>query len=99
MTIEQFQRIIKETYYDKDKKRGLEPTFQWFVEEVGELAKALRKGSKEELIHEFSDVFAWLTSLANLVGIDLTEAAQRYSHGCPKCKKSPCICQDPKRKE
>ncbi|HDM90094.1 MAG TPA: nucleotide pyrophosphohydrolase [candidate division WOR-3 bacterium] len=95
MTIEEFQRIIRETYYEKDSRRGLASTFQWFVEEVGELASALRKGSREDLLHEFSDVFAWLTSLANLTGVDMVEAAKRYEKGCPKCGKSPCVCGEP----
>ncbi len=94
MEIKEFQKIIKDTYYEKDKRRGVEGTFRWFVEEVGELAKAIRRGDRENLMEEFSDVMAWLFSLANLEGIDMEEAAQRYAHGCPKCGHIPCTCDE-----
>jgi len=94
MEIKEFQKIIKDTYYEKDKRRGVEGTFRWFVEEVGELAKAIRRGERENLVEEFSDVMAWLFSLANLEGIDMEEAAQRYAHGCPKCGHIPCTCDE-----
>jgi NTP pyrophosphatase (non-canonical NTP hydrolase) len=41
---------------------------------------------------EFSDVLAWLLSVANLAGVDIEAAAQRYANGCPKCHNSPCRC-------
>ena len=63
------------------------------MEEVGELARALRKGDSANLAHEFGDVLAWLVSLANLEGVDLEEAASRYSASCPKCGQSPCRCE------
>jgi hypothetical protein len=44
-------------------------------------------------------VLAWLVTLADLTGVDMTEAARRYEHGCPKCATSPCRCgaHDPTR--
>jgi NTP pyrophosphatase (non-canonical NTP hydrolase) len=65
----------------------------WFMEEVGELSGALRGGSAEELSLEFADVLAWLTTLANLAGVDLERAVQRkYGSGCPGCGRQPCVC-------
>jgi NTP pyrophosphatase (non-canonical NTP hydrolase) len=91
-----FQEIIRETYYGKDKKRGVARTFQWLVEEMGELSKALREGKRDFLEEEFADVVAWLASLANLVEISLEDVAmKRYGEGCPKCKKIPCQCVEP----
>lgn len=90
--VSHFQRAIEETYLRRDMSRGLEGTFRWFVEEVGELARALRKGDHKTLEEEFSDVFAWLTTLASLAGVDMEQAARRYVKGCPKCKKKPCNC-------
>jgi len=52
----------------------------------------LGKGDKTRLMEEFSDVFAWLTTLASLLGVDMEEAAQRYARGCPKCGSKPCRC-------
>ena len=92
--IREFQEKIRKTYFSKDKKRGREKTFIWFTEEVGELARALRRGDKEDQRREFGDVFAWLTSLANLYQIDLEDAVEKYSYGCPRCGKSPCRCEE-----
>ena len=92
MEISALQRSLRRTYYQRDAKRGRDATFRWLTEEVGELAKALRRGQPDELVHEFSDVLAWLASLANLIGVDLEEAMARYADGCPKCGRSPCTC-------
>ena len=97
MEISEFQRVIRETYLERDLARGVDGTFRWMVEEVGELAKALRglPGAEPvpaELAHEAADVLAWLTSVANLAGVDLEAAAARYADGCPRCHASPCAC-------
>jgi NTP pyrophosphatase (non-canonical NTP hydrolase) len=90
--ISEFQGLLRLTYLERDARRGRDATFRWMTEEVGELARALRHGQRQDLELEFSDVLAWLASLANLVDIDLDEAAARYSNGCPKCGASPCTC-------
>src|SRR5471032_2714718 len=93
MTLSKFQQIIKDTYDAKDRQRGVLATFMWFVEEVGELATALRSGSGEEQAAEFADVLAWLATLANGAGVDLEQAVRKkYGQGCPGCGKVPCIC-------
>jgi NTP pyrophosphatase (non-canonical NTP hydrolase) len=93
MTLGDLQRIIRDTYDAKDRRRGVEGTFMWFTEEVGELATALRGGTQDERALEFADVLAWLATLANIVGIDLDEAVQRkYGRGCPDCGRVPCAC-------
>ena len=92
-TLADLQRIIRETYDAKDRRRGIEGTFMWFMEEVGELATALRGGSQEERALEFADVLAWLATLANIAGIDLEQAVQnKYGTGCPDCRQIPCAC-------
>ena len=93
MEIAELQRTLNDTYFERDERRGTDATFRWLTEEVGELAKALRRGVPDELALEFSDVLAWLASLANLTGIDLESAAARYAAGCPKCGASPCTCE------
>jgi NTP pyrophosphatase (non-canonical NTP hydrolase) len=93
LSISEFQQWIRDAFGDKDAKRGVDGTFLWFMEEVGELATALRSGTKEERAEEFADVLAWLVTLANTTGIDLEEAARlKYAHGCPTCRRSPCTC-------
>lgn len=82
-------------YLDKDVARGVDGTFMWLMEEVGELAAALREGTPEEQAEEFADVLAWLTTIANVAGIDLVDAIQRkYGAGCPGCGQFVCACDD-----
>jgi NTP pyrophosphatase (non-canonical NTP hydrolase) len=93
MELAEFQDAIRRTFLERDAARGLDGTFRWMVEEVGELAKALREGSPAERAHEAGDVLAWLASVANLLDIDLEEAAARYANGCPRCGDQPCTCR------
>jgi NTP pyrophosphatase (non-canonical NTP hydrolase) len=90
MEIASFQQVVRDTYFDRDAERGVDGTFRWFTEEVGEVAGALR--GKGDLVHELGDVLAWLSSLASLVGVSLEEAAERYANGCPRCGGKPCTC-------
>jgi len=93
-SIAQLQQVIRETYDSKDRRRGVEGTFMWFLEEVGELASALRSGSAKEQAQEFADVLAWLATLANIAGVDMEKAAEaKYGAGCPGCGKRPCRCE------
>jgi NTP pyrophosphatase (non-canonical NTP hydrolase) len=95
LTVADFQALIRRMYLEKDVARGVEGTFMWLMEEVGELASALRNGSHEERVGEFADVLAWLTTIANVAGVDLTEAIMRkYGSGCPGCGRFVCICPD-----
>jgi NTP pyrophosphatase (non-canonical NTP hydrolase) len=90
--LDEFQRVIDATFGERDRARGVPSSVAWLAEEVGELAQAVRKGSHEQQVHEFGDVLAWLTSLANQLGVDLSEAAARYVNGCPRCASIPCAC-------
>lgn len=94
MTLSELQRLIRETFGAKDSRRGVEGTFMWFMEEVGELAEALRgRRSLAETSAEFADVLAWLATLANIAGVDLEAAmAVKYGQGCPSCQTIPCGC-------
>jgi len=93
LSLADLQRLIRDTYDAKDRQRGVEGTFMWFMEEVGELSAVLRRGTDQERAEEFADVLAWLATLANVVGIDLDAAMQsKYGSGCPGCGRTPCIC-------
>ena len=82
MLLLQFQQLIRDRYFETDSARGAPSTFLWFMEEVGELAEAIARhergdGNPGELEGEFADVMAWMTTLANITGIDLAEALHR----------------------
>ena len=79
-------------YGTRDAARGLPASVAWLAEEVGELARAVRKGDRHDQLEELGDVLAWLASIANQLGLSLEEAAGRYASGCPKCGATPCSC-------
>jgi NTP pyrophosphatase (non-canonical NTP hydrolase) len=92
MDLPALQAAMRETYGDRDRARGVDGTFRWLTEEVGELARAIRTGDPDERRLELSDVVAWVASLANVLEIDLDEAMTRFADGCPKCHARPCTC-------
>ncbi|MEM1333296.1 MAG: MazG nucleotide pyrophosphohydrolase domain-containing protein [Actinomycetota bacterium] len=92
MDLAELQDVIERTYGDRDRERGVSATVAWLAEEIGELAQAVRKGTRDEQLHEFGDVVAWVATLANHQGIDLNEAIRRFAEGCPKCAAIPCDC-------
>lgn len=93
-----FQELIESIYFERDSDRGVSGTLLWFVEEVGELVRAIRRGERDNLEEEFGDVYAWLVTLASLHGIDLDAVARaKYGDGCPRCRATPCSCPHPSR--
>ena len=95
MEIHEFQEMMRRLYFQRDSDRGVEGTYNWLIDEVEELGEELRKtpSDKEAMEKEFADVIAWLSSLANIMEIDLEKAAlNKYNYRCPKCQQSPCQC-------
>lgn len=79
MTIREFQDFIRQKYFETDSKRGTPATFMWFIEEVGELATALAGSDQANKEEEFADVLAWMCTLANINGVDLHKAIEKYT--------------------
>jgi NTP pyrophosphatase (non-canonical NTP hydrolase) len=95
ISLRELQQLIRDMYHEKDVARGVDGTFMWLMEEVGELAAALREGTHAEKSAEFADVLAWLTTIANVAGVDLTAAVrEKYGAGCPGCGHLICACDD-----
>lgn len=95
VTLSGLQQLIRGMYHDKDVARGVDGTFMWLMEEVGELAAALRSGTPAEQAAEFADVLAWLATIANVAGVDLAQAVRdKYGAGCPGCGNLACTCDD-----
>jgi NTP pyrophosphatase (non-canonical NTP hydrolase) len=94
-SLSDLQQLIETMYSQKDEARGVDGTFMWLMEEVGELAAALREGNSAEAAAEFADVLAWLATIANVAGIDLEQAVlDKYAAGCPGCGEMVCVCDD-----
>lgn len=88
ITVREFQELIRARYFKTDSARGTPGTFMWLIEEIGELATALqdcapgREASdkdRENLAEEFADVFAWLMTIANINGVDVSDALRKYT--------------------
>ena len=93
ITLAGLQDLIRTMYSSKDEARGIDGTFMWLMEEVGELAAALREEDKPSQAAEFADVLAWLATIANVAGIDLQQAVyEKYGRGCPGCGEMVCAC-------
>lgn len=80
MQLSEVQQLMNDLYGEVDRERGIAATVAWLCEEVGELAQAVRKGTREQQTHELGDVLAWLSSLSNQLGISLEDAIERYKN-------------------
>ena len=101
MKISEFQKLMRDLYFHQDSKRGLEGTFIWLVEEMGELASLLKENKiqKDKTAEELADIIAWTGSIANLLEIDLENALKKkYPNKCSKCDSIPCRCAELKNK-
>lgn len=97
MRISKFQQLIKDLYLNRDKARGINGTFIWLIEEIGEFARNLKckEIDLEKASEELADIIAWTNSLANLLEINLEIAlSNKYPDVCVKCKSNPCICKE-----
>jgi NTP pyrophosphatase (non-canonical NTP hydrolase) len=83
MELQEIQDLVEQHYGDADRQRGIPSTVAWLCEELGELAQAVRKGTREQQLHELGDVLAWLASLANQIDLSLDDAMQRYVENPP----------------
>ena len=92
MDLAHLQELMERTYGARDRERGVPASVAWLAEEVGEFAKAARKGTREQQLEELGDVLAWTASIANQLGLSMDEAVARYAAGCPKCAAIPCTC-------
>ncbi len=83
MQLDEVQTLMEDLYGEQDRERGMPATVAWLCEELGELAQAARKGTKEQQLHELGDVLAWLASLANQLDLSLDDAMARYRENPP----------------
>jgi NTP pyrophosphatase (non-canonical NTP hydrolase) len=96
MEISDFQDLLKELYLQNDLNRGVNSTFIWLIEEIGELATLLNTIDidKKKVSKEIADIIAWTISIANILEIDIEKAlSDKYPNKCKKCSSSPCTCE------
>ncbi|OGL75006.1 hypothetical protein A3C96_00085 [Candidatus Uhrbacteria bacterium RIFCSPHIGHO2_02_FULL_60_10] len=79
-TLAEWQAYVKEMIDERHFTKDPNEVFVLFAEEVGELAKELRKkwkygaGTADSAAGELADVFMYLADLANHFGVDLETA-------------------------
>lgn len=82
-TLADYQRRIREIVEEKGWTTDPNEIFVLFTEEVGELAKELRRRwkygeeGKDKAAAELADVFMYLMDLANHFGVDLDDAVRK----------------------
>jgi len=74
MDVAEFQKALSERFLEKDRVMGSEFIFSVLAEEVGELARALRKGERADIQEELVDVVFASLCLANLHDVSLWPA-------------------------
>ena len=95
MELAEVQTLMDRLYGEQDRERGVAATMAWLCEELGELAQAVRKGTRQQQVHELGDVLAWLASLANQMGLTLDEAMLRYVEPALSSGRQPVVDQPP----
>ena len=92
-SLAKWQRLFERIYGNVNKVAGREKIWLHLLEEIGDVSKAQRRKRMKTIKEELADVFAWLCSLSNLLGIDLDEIVSKtYPGKCDVCKKTTCIC-------
>ncbi len=71
MDLKELREIIREKYYETDKRSGELFLLAVLFEEVGELAEAVRKRDLKSIEEELADVLFMVLSLANLFDVDV----------------------------
>ena len=55
MHINEFQKMMRQLYFERDSERGTEGTLDWLIDEVEELKEALEEGNIEAAEKEFAE--------------------------------------------
>ena len=81
LSLRDLQALIAKMYSRKDEARGVDGTFMWLMEEVGELAAALRGDDQVALAKEFADVLACVKEGAGISLVPQSIAAAFIQRG------------------
>ena len=81
-TLKDLQEYVIKLKEERGFNNTLNKTYILLVEEIGEVAKEIRKNwksniDKEELGKELTDCLIYLLDLCNLIGVDLEEAFRK----------------------
>jgi len=74
LTISEAQKKVEQFAKDQNWKTESLEIFNHLVEEIGEIARGLRKGDQENLKEELADALFLLLKLSNQENIDLNDS-------------------------
>lgn len=81
MHVSEFQRLMKDKLGDRDVKMGHLFLMNVLTEEVGELARVVRRKTEKEIGEELADVIFCAISLANVFNIEIEPIlGDKYVH-------------------
>jgi NTP pyrophosphatase (non-canonical NTP hydrolase) len=84
MELEEIRLKIREKYLETDRNSGPLFLLAVLMEEVGEVAEAVRKGERDGIREELSDVLFMVISLSNLFEVDIEKRlVEKYIKGDP----------------
>lgn len=81
MHISEFQKLMREKLAEKDREMGHLFLMNVLMEEVGELAKTVRRKIAKEVQEELADVIFCAVSLANIFDVEIEHILiQKYAN-------------------
>ncbi|MFW9997256.1 MAG: MazG nucleotide pyrophosphohydrolase domain-containing protein [Candidatus Odinarchaeota archaeon] len=104
-TLYGWQLMFKKIYGNVNRVQSIEQIGFHLMEEIGEVAKEIRRSNTEELKDELADVFAWIMGLIlkceDLLAKEILSSKllwDRYPNSCHECEANPCTCDGSHRK-
>lgn len=93
-SLREWQSMFKRIYGNINRLESKKRLWFHFMEEIGEISKALRHGNKEELEAECADALAWLLPFCTKLELDIDELVwKRFPWECDVCHKQKCECE------
>lgn len=102
-SVTKWQDHLARLYGEQNRRRGIDDALIRAVMEIAEISSIIMRAEHldrrpheiaSEFAKEASDIFAWLLSLCELLGISLEDAIiNTYGQGCPVCSEGVCACR------
>ncbi len=96
-SIYKWQQMFNKIYGRSNTSQSVEQLGFHLMEEIGEVAKAMRLGNVPKLQDELADVFAWSAAIITRCQTITNETYRfdevvwaRYPYACPHCESNPC---------
>ena len=93
-SLKEWQATLKRIYGNINRLESRKRLWFHFMEEIGEISKALRHNNRENLEEECADALAWLLPLCTKLEADLDDLTwNNFPWECKVCHKQKCECE------